>query len=180
MKLTNKFLNFCEKYFTAFFFTIAFFSRAILPIAIIFATYKFAYQTTLRPEGEVYSFILTAFGIALGLSATCFTMASNPTDTGRVRYAGEKLLHASVLLIQVLLAIFLKQYLFETSSEQRPLWIDFVASTVLSWAAVLISLAAGWCWNFGFDALLQQLWDNYQKRLDGTYDGEGPKHEILP
>jgi hypothetical protein len=117
-----------------------------------------------RPTPEAYAVGITAFGITAALSGICFAMA--PVCNGDTAiYAGEKFLHTSLLLIQTLMVLYVRDAMLtiEWIRSHSPvvLAMKFAASSVL----MLVTIAATWTWHYGLTALNTLLWENWERRI---------------
>ncbi len=118
-----------------------------------------------KPAAEVYPVGMAAFGITAALSGIGFTMAPSSADSSTIHYAGEKFLHSSLLLIQSLFVVYIKDSL--VNSE----WVrtNGTAMMLLAWLAggitLLVASAAAWSWYYGFAGLNAELWKNWERRI---------------
>ena len=79
-----------------------------IPVILITTSFYITHAITLQAV-EVFPMAITAFGITAALSGVCFTMAPVKNEDLSVRYAGEKFLHSSLLLIQSVIVVYAKE-----------------------------------------------------------------------
>ena len=80
------------------------------------------------------------------------------------QYAGEKFLHASLLLIQTLFLIYARDALTDLIKTNA-----FIVNAIKIVAAGILTLIAGTggvCWSWGFSTLNEVLWDNWKRRIE--------------
>ena len=138
----------------------------VMPIGFIAAS-LYAWFAVTKPGAEFYPLGLSVFGVTVALAAVCLAVPGDlgtGARTGLVRHAGEKLLHTSILLIQVLFAVFMRDSLQASSIAQR----DWVKSTIGVLMGILLALilagAYSSMWS-GLEALNEELWLAWQRRL---------------
>lgn len=121
-----------------------------------------------QPATEVYTAAMSAFGITAALTAVCLS-ATVPTRYGSTApvlgYAGEKFLHATILLVQVIFLVFARDYLLPDGHLRL---VRRVVQVGANAAALWVITAATWCWYWALDALNDELWSNWQKNVDAT------------
>jgi hypothetical protein len=113
---------------------------------------------------DVYGFAMAAFGVTAALSAICLTLSERVDGSSRIRYAGEKFLHSSLLLIQTAMIIYLKDAVTASHWLSSHPWISNSARTLIVTLLGLLSSGAAVAWYYGFDALNSQLWQNWERR----------------
>lgn len=135
-----------------------------MPI-IYFAAIFYLQRGISEPANTAFPLGITAVGISLGLAASCFAMSPIGLNTDG-QYAGEKFLHSSLLLIQILFLLYVRDSLTELD------WIKtngLIVETIKIAANGLFALIAGTaavCWSFGFSQLNEVLWHNWKRRID--------------
>src|SRR5438128_10684276 len=83
------------------------------PLIIVVAVLYVAKAVT-RPVSDLYPFGLSAVGITAALSSLCLSAIApvgKVTTPAILRYSGEKFLHSSLLLVQVLFIAFARDSL---------------------------------------------------------------------
>ena len=80
-----------------------------------------------------------------------------------MRYAGEKFLHSSLLLIQSLMLVYAKEALAAANNHD---WLVISVRTVILGLFSLTATTAGASWFLGFRVLNSQLWANWQRRIE--------------
>jgi hypothetical protein len=130
------------------------------------ATMFYAQRAIIGPALEIYSTGMAAFGVTAGLSAVCFQMATTSAGSSSPSvYAGEKFLHSSLLLLQTLLVVYVREAVlvsqFATSHPSLSWQVRGLAAAVLS----LLAAAAAWTWYHGFSELNSALWRNWERRI---------------
>src|ERR1700730_8214047 len=157
----------------------AFYKVASVSIAtpiIYFAAIFYLQHGIMEPANTALPIWITAVGVSLGLSAACFTMSPIGVNT-HGQYAGEKFLHSSVLLIQSLFLLYVRDALTELD------WIKtngFILETIKIVANSFLTLIAGVaavCWSFGFSQLNEVLWHNWKTRIDEINKAVVAKHD---
>jgi hypothetical protein len=119
-----------------------------------------------QPASEVYGFAMGAFGITAALSGICFTVSESVPGSSDFRYAGEKFLHSSVLIVQTVMLVYLKDFLTGASwLSNLPRLGTFVRVVPLA-LLPLLSFAAAIAWYFGFDSINSRLWQNWKQRIE--------------
>jgi hypothetical protein len=158
--------------------TVGFYIMKLPTILILLTGIFFTFYLIAHIEQDTTAITNVAFGIAASLSALCFSGARAISDSSKVAddltYAGERFLHASILLLT---AAVLKYALISLTSlgftwreiadvefEQRP-----VASMTLVIATVLIGLLFMQAISFTHSALTllnRILWSRLTRRPD--------------
>jgi len=67
-----------------------------------------------QPAAKVLPIGLSALGMTAGLSGICFSMVKAYGNHATPKYAGEKFLHSSVLLIQSLVLLYLRDTIIKS------------------------------------------------------------------
>ena len=119
-----------------------------------------------RPAAEIYGVGIAAFGVTAGLAAVCFSVPESINGSPNFRYAAEKFLHSSVLLIQTVMLVYLKDWSASSEWLNNHFWVGRFARLV---PGALLSLLAGFAaitWHQGFDVIDWQLWQNWNRRID--------------
>lgn len=130
-----------------------------------FSTYFYVARAIHLPANEIYSVCLTALGVTAALSGICFTMVSNGKCASTAQYAGEKFLHSTLLLLQSLFLVYIRDA--STSLE----WIQGYATFVSVFVGIvnsffgLVSSVAAVTWYHGFTELNEVLWKNWECRI---------------
>lgn len=118
------------------------------------------------PAQEIYPMVFSAFGITIALSGICFTVATSPSEEYNIKYAGEKFLHSSLLLIQLVSILYIKTEIVKLSFiKTNPIAMG-ISSTIISVLFAFISAVALWTFYFGFDMLNDEMWRKYKKRIE--------------
>lgn len=128
--------------------------------AIVYAQRAIGY-----PASEVYAVGMAAFGVTAGLSAVCFAMAVAPAAVPASTYAGEKFLHSSILLVQTLLIVSVRDAILQLQFVRDH---PFLAGQARGLSAVILSfvaIAAVWTWHHGFSELNAAVWKNWERRI---------------
>lgn len=135
------------------------------PLVLITLSFYVTHAIIL-PASEVFPMAIAVFGITAALSGVCFTMSPSKNDEYNIRYAGEKFLHSSLLLMQSLILIYSKESLISLSYISSTNTIKTIIIAVFSALLGLISSMAAITWFHGFDALNNELWKKWEKRID--------------
>lgn len=80
-------------------------------------------------------------------------------------YAGEKFLHSSILLVQTLLIVSVRDAILQLQFVRDH---SFLAGQARGLSAVILSfvaIAAVWTWHHGFSELNAALWENWERRI---------------
>jgi hypothetical protein len=142
-------------------------ASTVIAIPIILITLSFYITHAINlPANEVFPLAITAFGITAALSGVCFTMAPIKTDESAIRYAGEKFLHSSLLLIQSVIVIYAKDSLVSLDIMTKHGTIKIIIVIVFSFVISLVSLMAAITWYHGFDSLNSDLWKKWEKSIE--------------
>ncbi len=149
-------------------------SRGIAMPVLAIAVVQYANLLVRKPASEVYPVALTAFGLVGALAAICLSTAGpigSETTPGVLRYAGEKLLHATVLLLQVLFVIFARDAVLAQVWIAGRGWLKGIVSVGTNTVASMVVLAAALSVYWGLESLNDELWLNWRRRVGSS----GPK-----
>ena len=119
-----------------------------------------------RPASEIYGIGIAAFGLTAALSAICFSVSETWPGSSNFRYAGEKFLHSSVLLVQTLMLLYLNESLAGSTWLTYHLWVGRIVRGVPRSLFGLLSGAAAIAWHQGFGVVDWQLWENWKQRVE--------------
>lgn len=101
------------------------------------------------------------------------------TGESMARYAGEKFLHSSLLLIQSAIMVYTRNamvsFQFVATHNALKVSILIAIGSLIS----LVSTAAGCTWYYGFAELNNELWRNWQKRIENL-NAETERQNIRP
>ena len=114
---------------------------------------------------DVYGLGMTAFGVTAALSAICFTVPSTAEGWAQAQYAAEKFLHSSLLLVQSLMLLYIKQAAVSLTWVHTHPWVAFCIAGSVAGVLGLVSASAAWCWLYGFGAINNSLWKNWESRI---------------
>lgn len=117
------------------------------------------------PASDVYAVGIAAFGVTTVLSAVCFAMAVAPSSVPTSTFAGEKLLHSSILLVQTLLLVFVRDEILQLQFVRNHSFFAGLARTIITVILFTIAFGAVWTWHSGFSALNEVLWKNWERRI---------------
>jgi hypothetical protein len=140
-------------------------SRFISVPIVSITTVFYVINAINNKSSEFYAIAITAFGITATLSGVCFTMDSSINREKRIRYSGEKFLHASVLLIQMIVIFFAKDSLLNLNFIIEHKWIHRFIECFFLFVMVFVSGMAGLFWLWGLDSINEELWQRYKHRL---------------
>lgn len=143
-------------------------STAIGTPIILITLLVYVQRVITQPASTVYPLAITAFGIPAALSGICFRMASSLPEDSTPRYAGEKFLHSTLLLIQSLFLIYVKDTIISFGWVASHETITTVISAVAAGVFSLLSGAAAICWYHGFSELNKELWRNWKRRIEAV------------
>jgi hypothetical protein len=142
-------------------------TSTVVAIPIVGATIMFYITRAIYlPASDIFPMALTAFGITAALSGICFTMAPIKKEDTGIRFAGEKFLHSSLLLIQSIIVIYVKESMLSLTLINTYNTIKIIIDIVLSILIVLVSVVAAISWLYGFDELNTDLWKKWEKRIE--------------
>jgi hypothetical protein len=141
-------------------------SSAVAHVLIYVLASNYVVHAISRPAGEVYPLGMTAFGITAAFAAICFSVPETVPGSAAFRYSAEKFLHSSVLLIQTVMIIYLKDSVEHSQWAAAYQWAAKPLHFVLKLILPLISGAAAITWSHGFEAVDRQLWANWEHRLE--------------
>ena len=128
-------------------------------------TINYALHLINQRGSEVYPVSVAAFGVTAALSGLCFAVAAVQNSLKNARYAGEKFLHSSLLLIQTVMIAYLKESMSNSAWWMSHATLVAVVNSVFSILLTLLAAAAAWAWYFGFAALNDELWGNWERRI---------------
>lgn len=137
-----------------------------IPLVSI-VTYNYAHAIIRRPAGEATSLAVTAFGLMTAMAAVCFSVSS-PVGRGErtaqvFKYAGEKFLLASVLLLQILFMMYARDGLVEVASKYpRTRGVVTTSSGIIMG---VLSTAAAYTFYWAIEALNDELFKIWKWRL---------------
>jgi hypothetical protein len=131
------------------------------------ATLLYLQNGITEPSSSAFPIGITAVGVTLGLAAACFTMSPIGVNT-HGQYAGEKFLHSSLLLIQSLFLLYVRDALKELDWIKTNGFIVETIKIVANAILALITATAGWSWHWGFSLVNQVLWDNWKRRIEAA------------
>jgi len=152
----------------------------IVAVPLLFSvTLSYILRLVRQAGPETYTIGMTAFGVTGALSAICLTIPCASGTFPPTRYAGEKFLHSSLLLIQTLMIVYVKSALMQSAWWNAHISLGSVASVTLSIIGTLVSAAAAYAWYFGFDTLNDELWSNWDRRLR-EMETKKPNHRAPP
>lgn len=143
---------------------------------VYFWAIVYAQRALCCPASEVYAVGMAAFGVTTALSAVCFAMAVTPAAAPASTHAGEKFLHSSILLVQTMLIVSVRDAVLQSQFVREH---SFLAGQARRLAAVLlffVAVAAVWTWHHGFSELNAALWKNWERRI--REHNEGPRKTI--
>lgn len=141
-------------------------SKYIATPLIAFTTIFLSTSVFRFPAQEVYPMVFSAFGITIALSGICFTVPTSPSDEYNFKYAGEKFLHSSLLLIQLIAILYVKTEIIKFSFIKTNLILMGISNSVFSMTFTFISAVALWSFYYGFEVLNDDLWGKYKKRIE--------------
>jgi hypothetical protein len=141
-------------------------SKLIAAPLILITTTIYMVRAINLPAQEVFSMAITAFGITAALSGVCFTMDTSKKEETAIRFAGEKFLHSSLLLIQYVIVIYAKDAIISISFIATHNTLKTIIDVTFSILIILISSTAGITWFWGFDMLNNELWRKWKNRIN--------------
>jgi hypothetical protein len=81
-------------------------------------------------------------------------------------WAGEHFLHSCLLLIQVLIVAFARDYILGWEWVTHYSWLKIVVTLLFNVPGVFMASTAAWCWYWAFDELNKELWANWRHRIE--------------
>ena len=144
------------------------FAKASMLVAtplIGLVAYSYAARAIDQPASEVYGIGMASFGVSAALSAICFTVSEPVQGSPDFRYAGEKFLHSSVLLIQTMMLIYLRDLFSASNWLGSHSWLGALAKALPVVLLPLLSGAAAVTWYHGFHVVNSRLWRNWEQRM---------------
>jgi hypothetical protein len=140
-------------------------SRAVVAPISLWVAITLWLSAAFRPFSEFAGVGVTAIGLMAGLAAICLSTA-NPvgfkTTPQILTYAGERLLHATILLLQALLFAYARDMLINLVKSQTWLVETVRGVTTLLLGSVIAS--AGFCSWGAIASLNNELWSNWRRR----------------
>jgi hypothetical protein len=142
-------------------------STAVATPLLGVVTVVYTQQAISQRPADSYPFGMAAFGVSIAFAGVCYTVPSSDGGLSTTRYAGEKFLHASLLLLQSLMLIFAKNAAITHSPQWVQPWVGTAKclGVVAGVVASLVAAAAAWCWYWGFEELNSELWRNWERRI---------------
>jgi hypothetical protein len=138
-----------------------------IAVPLVFSWACFYVQSAIEfPASEVYAVGMAAFGITVALSAVCFAMAVAPTAVPISTYAGEKFLHSSILIVQTLFVISLRDAVLKMTFVRDHGVLMTQVKGVTAVIVMFVATAAVWTWYHGFSDLNAVLWKNWEQRVN--------------
>ncbi|MGA9109957.1 MAG: hypothetical protein ACLQBD_02445 [Syntrophobacteraceae bacterium] len=118
------------------------------------------------PASEVYAVGMAAFGVTAALSAVCFAMAVAPTAVPISTFAGEKFLHSSILIVQTLLIISVRDAVLKITFLSDHGVLLTQARGLFAVIVMFVAFTAVFTWHNGFSDLNAALWKNWEQRVN--------------
>jgi hypothetical protein len=146
------------------------------PLIALYVSFYIA-EAVSQPASVLYSLGVTTLGATMALSAVCLTIPRSARGADSFHYAGEKFLHSSLLLVQSVMLVFVKESIGKsTFSPQHPALIH-AGQAIVAGLFTLVSGGAAVCWYWAFDSANRQLWGNWRKKIE-IINSEQEKHSI--
>jgi hypothetical protein len=123
---------------------------------------------------------MAAFGVTAALAGICLTIPPGDNGFTQTRYAGEKFLHSALLLIQTLMIIYLRDGLTMSAWWNGHRTLSSLALGTFTGLLGLLSGASAFSWYFGFEALNDELWFNWDRRLRRLTEAEEAERAASP
>ena len=118
-----------------------------------------------QPAASTFQTGLSAFGVTAVLSGISFSMARACENPATAKYAGEKFLHSSILLIQGLFVIYLRDAVSESDVLKPHPYLVFTLRAFAVGLLSLLTAVAAWTWYHGFSELNEFLWKNWEENI---------------
>ncbi len=151
---------------------------------IAYATMDFILTTAKLPAAQVYPMAITAFGVTGVLAGICFTAEPLYNGTIAAKYAGEKFLHSSLLLLESTILIYVKDALISVPFITAHNPLKFITDYIFGVLVIFVSAAAGFTWYHGFCELNNALWKSWENRVialnSDSEDKEKRRKELPP
>jgi len=148
----------------------AFLSTVVGFIILGVAALLYAQKLCYLPAKEFAPIGLSACASIAGLAGLCFGFArscTTPEDCNVPLYAGEKFLHAVLLIIQTLFLKFAEDGLLAENWVSSSKWISGTVRTSTAIMMLGVFIYAVYFAIYGFEALNDFLWKRYKnRRLD--------------
>jgi hypothetical protein len=134
----------------------------ILTPLILFTLTQYIYVAVSKPFNDFAPLCFSATGLTLALSALCGQIASvtNKDDPfyDTLTYAGEKFLHCSLMLVQCLVVVFVKDAFLNSSWATDLPALKKIVPIISGGMAGLAATYGAYLWYWGFSALNFALW----------------------
>ena len=128
-------------------------------------TVFYAQKAMSAPDAGVFALGATAFGISAALAAICLTLPDSHNGAAAIHFAGEKLLHSTVLLVQLLMLTYVVKTAQDSDWIRGHTVVRFPLLVLLYTTLGIVSGMVWFCWILGFDNLNDQLWENWRLRM---------------
>lgn len=136
-----------------------------VPLVYSWASF-YVWRATEYPASEIYAVGMSAFGVTVALSAVCFAIAVAPTAVPISTYAGEKFLHSSILIVQTLLVVSVRDAVLKMTFVRDHGVLMTQVKGVTAVIVMFVATAAVWTWYHGFSELNAALWKNWEQRVN--------------
>jgi len=132
-----------------------------------------------KPGSVVYPLGMATLGITLALAGVCFTVPQFVDGSKSLHYAGEKFLHSSLLLIQSVMLVYVKDAMSGSAWWPQHRGLIVTVQATVAGLFALTSGGAAVCWYWAFDAANRQMWVNWKRRIE-SIDAEQTVSALAP
>jgi len=138
---------------------------------IIFSWSVLTYVIALlqQPIEKMANIGLSAFALVAAVSGLCFAMAAileNDNGKSTAIYAGEKLLHSTVLILQTIVLKYALDTLMSSDFMKSHETLTSITSIVSHVFLSIVSSYAAYFSLYGFEALHDFLWNRFHIRRE--------------
>lgn len=142
-------------------------SKIIAIPAVSIITILFISKAITFPPSNIFSMSITVFGVTVALSGVCFSMVSSaPDHTKDIKFAGEKFLHSSILLIQAIILIYARNALVHSTHINQYVMAKNIIYRIFQLVIMIISTTSAFTWLQGFSAINDVLWKRWKLRIE--------------
>lgn len=138
-----------------------------IAVPLVYSWACFYVQSAIElPASEVYAVGMAAFGVTMALSAVCFAIAVAPTAIPISTYAGEKFLHSSIMIVQTVLVVSVRDAILKMTFVRDHGVLMTQVKGVTAVILMFVASAAVVTWYHGFSELNAALWKNWEQRVN--------------
>ena len=112
-------------------------SKVIATPIIGFVTLFYILSSIYKPASEVYPIGITILGTTAAFAAICLAVPDSVEGSATFRWAGEKFLHSTMLLVQCLMLVFVKSTITGSAIAAKHPWMGNAAIPTITFLFTL-------------------------------------------